>query len=295
MMMSQKILSASTKTTTTTTAIATTAASTATTTVLLLLHPSRTPIVKSEGQNRSPNFLQYLHHHHHPSHPQPQGHRRYYFTNGSSVKKDDPYTILGLRWGDGATTTDIKHAFRSKAKLLHPDIVRNRNSDSHDDSNTEKDDSKTMTIQEAEREFQRLVTAYETLLTHVRGGMNEYDSIDEWRVALWRQSDRMAVDRTDVAGVMKKRPIPPVSTKTSQYGRELGHPSGMGNSTRRGEYLSTSSSSTSTSSMKRRPKQSSSVGRGRSKWTTTQSTDATGKKSYVEWDPTTTTTKTSTT
>merc|ERR1712224_52860 len=97
--------------------------------------------------------------------------------------------------------------------------------------------------------------------------------MEEWRVALWRQSDRIAMDRTDIAGAKRKRPIKPAQTR-AYYGRELGHPSGMGVSTR-GEYLTDGSRNS-----KEKPKQrSSNVGRGQSKWVKTK------RKQYTAWNP----------
>eukprot|EP00536_Pseudo-nitzschia_multiseries_P004637 jgi/Psemu1/188504/e_gw1.78.26.1 len=144
---------------------------------------------------------------------------RSYFTNGAETKKDDPYAILGLQWGDGATTADIRQAFRERAKALHPDVV----------------DTSVMTTERAQQEFQKLVAAYEALLKHVQA--DDCETVEEWRVALWRQSDRIAMDRTDVAGVARKRPAKPAQTaQRKRYGREIGHPSGRG-AAPRGEYL----------------------------------------------------------
>ena len=36
------------------------------------------------------------------------------------MKKDDPYAALGIQWG--ATTQEIKDAFRKQARALHPDV-----------------------------------------------------------------------------------------------------------------------------------------------------------------------------
>ena len=188
-----------------------------------------------------------------------EGIRRSYFTNGEATKRDDPYEILGLRWGDGATTADIRRAFRERAKALHPDVV----------------DTTRMSVDEAREEFQKLANAYESLTKHVQA--EDCDSVEEWRVALWRQSDRIAMDRTDVAGAARKRPIPPATTSRSRYGRELGHPSGRGASTTtRGEYLAGPNNNDDDDKPKRR---SSSVGRGRSKWVKTK------QKEYKEWNP----------
>lgn len=180
---------------------------------------------------------------------------RSYFTNGQTTKKDDPYAILGLQWGDGATTAEIRTAFRERAKALHPDVV----------------DKNVMSADEAHEEFQKLVAAYESLMKHVQA--DDCENMEEWRVSLWRQSDRIAMDRTDVAGVARKRPAKPAQTSSS-YGRELGHPSGKGVATR-GEYLSDGASTTTKDGKKLR---SSSVGRGQSKWVKKKP-----KQEYKEW------------
>jgi hypothetical protein len=161
-------------------------------------------------------------------------HRRPYFTNGQVTKKNDPYAILGLQWGDGATSTDIKQAFREKARQLHPDV-------------NQEDSPK-----DALKKFQELQKAYEALIKSVTN--EDLQDFEEWRVAIWRQGDRIAMDRTDVAGVKRKRPVQPATT-TNVYSRELGHPDGRGTaSPARAEYLG------------QKGKKSSSVGTGRNKW-----------------------------
>lgn len=167
--------------------------------------------------------------------------RRSYYTNGSVTKSNDPFAILGLEWGGAASSADIKVAFRRKAQLLHPDV------------------NKTDSPEQAIQKFQKLQKAYETLMKSVTGQDNL--DLEEWRVAIWRQGDRIALDRDDVAGVKRKRPIQPASTKI--YGRELGHPGGMGNKVK-GEYLGEG-------------KRASSVGTGRSKWVQ--------PREFKPWDP----------
>ncbi|KAG7347730.1 DnaJ domain containing protein [Nitzschia inconspicua] len=183
--------------------------------------------------------------------------RRFYFTNGQVTKRDDPYAILGLEWGDGATTAEIRKAFRERAKALHPDVV----------------DTSQMSLEQAQQDFQKLVWAYEALLKHVQADV-DHDSIEEWRVALWRQSDRIAMDRTDVAGTLRKRPAPPAQTESrlKAYGRELGHPSGKGVG-KRGEFLSDGTNA-------KGKLRSSSVGRGQSKWI-----QSSKQREYKEWNP----------
>jgi hypothetical protein len=172
--------------------------------------------------------------------------RRFYFSNGQATKKNDPYSILGLQWGDGATSSDIKSAFRSKARELHPDV------------NT------IDTPEQALKKFQQLQKAYESLTKSVSGQADNLD-MEEWSIAIWRQGDRIAMDRTDVAGVKRNRPAQPASTKV--YGRELGHPDGRGmTSTTRGEYLGDGSEKTS-----------STVGTGRNKWVK--------PKEFQPWNP----------
>mmetsp|Transcript_44593 Transcript_44593/g.45235 ORF Transcript_44593/g.45235 Transcript_44593/m.45235 type:complete len:247 (+) Transcript_44593:219-959(+) len=190
---------------------------------------------------------------------------RTYFTNGEGIKKDNPYAILGLQWGDGATTAEIRQAFREKAKSLHPDVV----------------DRTVMSLQEAHEQFQTLVRSYEIL---TKNQNNDNDNIEEWRVSLWRQSDRIALDRTDVAGVARKRPAKPAQTSRNKYGRELGHPSGKGISRRKEEYLPVTTDDT-TSKMISKNLRSSSVGRGRSKWGNRTKTQQGG---YKKWLPFTT-------
>jgi hypothetical protein len=172
--------------------------------------------------------------------------RRFFFTNGQVTKKNDPYAVLGLQWGDGASSSDIKQAFRAKARELHPDV------------NT-KD-----TPEQALQKFQQLQKAYESLMKSVSGDDNL--DLEEWRVGIWRQGDRIAMDRTDVAGVKRQRPAEPASITSNTYGRELGHPDGRGVVMTRGEYLGDGGKT-----------KSSSVGTGRNKWVQ--------RKEFKPWDP----------
>jgi hypothetical protein len=158
-----------------------------------------------------------------------------------------------------ATTAEIRQAFRERAMALHPDVV----------------DTTVMSVDQAHEEFQNLVAAYEALMKHVQA--DDCENMEEWRVALWRQSDRIALDRTDVAGMARKRPVKPAQTpQRSSYGRELGHPSGKGVAAK-GEYLSDGTTNTAKDGKKLR---SSSVGRGQSKWVKTKRNEE-----YKEWNP----------
>ena len=157
--------------------------------------------------------------------------RRFYFTNGSETKKNDPYAILGLQWGDGATTSGIKAAFRKKARELHPDV------------NT------IDTPEQALKKFQKLQQAYESLIKSVYGNEQDVD-LEDWRISVFRRGDRIAMDRTDVAGALRKRPMPPAESKA--FSREIGHPQGISS---KAEYLGTNNK-----------RKSSSVGTGRNKW-----------------------------
>jgi hypothetical protein len=134
-------------------------------------------------------------------------------------------------------------------------------------------DTSEMSVEEANNEFKKLVGAYEALMKHVQA--DDCENMEEWRVALWRQSDRIALDRTDVAGMARKRPAKPAQS-TQKYGRELGHPSGNG-VVARGEYLSDGATNKTKNGKNLR---SSSVGRGQSKWVKTK-----GKEKYKEWNP----------
>jgi DnaJ domain len=172
--------------------------------------------------------------------------RSYYFTNAQRVKGEDPYAVLGLQWG--ARTSDIKAAFRQKAAVLHPDV------------NT------TDPPQAALRKFQTLTAAYETLTkTTLRLPLLPVLDEDEWQWSVFVRGDRIASERTDVAGQARARPMPPASVDGNPQKFTLGHPAGLGSRTaRRGEYLSRTSNS-SDSKQQQQPV-SSSVGRGHNKW-----------------------------
>jgi hypothetical protein len=188
---------------------------------------------------------------------------RSYFTNGDRIKKEDPFAALGLTWG--ATNSEIKEAFRSKARALHPDV---NNVDSPEESL---------------KKFQEIQKAYHLLMKKDKGDFSTYDDDDDdeqWRFQVWRKGDIIAQDRTDVAGVMRNRPIQPASSLGGKkWGiAALGHPDGRGqtHSKRRAEYLDsgvTSSSGTIGKTV------SNSVGTGQNKWVT--------KKKFQPWDPNT--------
>jgi curved DNA-binding protein CbpA len=173
---------------------------------------------------------------------------RGYFTNTESMKRDDPYAQLGLTWG--ATTTEIKEAYKQKARELHPDVNKN--------------DSPQLAL----KKFQRMKLAFEKLMD-VRGASHRDDLAEEWSFAVWRNADIMAQDRDDVAGAIRKRPAKPaVSILNNKWGvAALGHPDGGGNARRRGEFISDGKGS-----------KSNTVGTGKSKWV-----DANQK--YKPWSP----------
>ncbi len=147
---------------------------------------------------------------------------RGYFTNGKNVRANDPFAILGLSWG--ASKKDINEAFRKKARELHPDV------------NT------TDAPKLALKKFQTLQQAHQILTSSSKDGKE--DSEENWSFHVWKQSDNIAQNRTDVAGVKRHRPIPSASTtgdSTSHHQiNRIGHPNGTGIQYRRhrGEYLS---------------------------------------------------------
>ena len=58
-----------------------------------------------------------------PPAPLPRDHHRRartYFTDADRARRSDPFAILGLTWG--ATSTEIKDAYRRLARELHPDV-----------------------------------------------------------------------------------------------------------------------------------------------------------------------------
>lgn len=179
--------------------------------------------------------------------------RRSYFTNGDKVQRDDPYFTLGLQYGDGCTLSEIKSAFYKKAAVLHPDTV------------TSKEEKKRNV-----QAFQEVLMAYQTLTKMHSNlpGLNGAKDEEEWKQAVWRNSDRIAVNRIDVAGVLKERPIPsPLLQRRQRYNIAIGHPQNSGQRVG-GEYLGDS-----------KPRQTSSVGRGQSKWLM----DKRAKEPYQSW------------
>jgi len=191
---------------------------------------------------------------------------RPYFTNTDQMNKSDPYHILDLQWGVGSDDkleSEIKAAFRRKARMLHPDV------------------NKTDTPEKALHKFQQLQKAYSNLMD-VKGSHRD-DLAEEWSFAVWRHGDIMSQERTDVAGHARKRPVKPaVSARNKAWGvASLGHPDGKsGNgSRRRGEYLAEGcSDDDGTTANQGGPRsRSSTVGTGQSKWVK--------KKEYKPWRP----------
>jgi len=174
------------------------------------------------------------------------------FTNTDLMKKDDPYATLGIQWG--ATTTEIKDAFKTKARELHPDV------------------NKKDTPEQALKKFQLVQQAYSKLMD-VKGAPHRDDLLEEWSFAVWRNSDIIAQDRDDVAGAMRKRPMKPADAAKpgSKWGiATLGHPDQKGNTPRRGEYLGEGPT---------RGPRSNTVGTGVSKYTSDK------KKEFKPWNP----------
>ena len=110
-------------------------------------------------------------------------------TNGSIVSMGDPYKILGLEWG--ATTTEVKAAYRQKALLHHPDVGRDR----------------------CPEKFGRAKRAYDAITSKSSDTGDDAGSAFSWKS--WRRSDMIAEARTDVAGALRRRPSRPVGVDTS--------------------------------------------------------------------------------
>ena len=164
---------------------------------------------------------------------------RSYFTNTEQLKKTDPYAALGLSWG--ATLSEIKQAYHRHARELHPDVSK-------------------LDPSVALEKFKHIKHAYDVLM-----GNEKNNDLEEWSFGIWRNSDIIAQNRTDVAGIKRKRPMKPADSLKSSWGvGQLGHPDGRGVATTlRGEYLSSG------------PK-TSTVGTGQSKWV--------AKKEYKPWN-----------
>ena len=93
--------------------------------------------------------------------------RRCLFTNTDLMKKDDPYATLGIQWG--ATTTEIKDAFKKKARELHPDV------------------NKIDNPEQALKKFQQIQQAYSKLLD-VKGAPHRDDLLEVSNVSIISQS-----------------------------------------------------------------------------------------------------------
>ena len=73
------------------------------------------------------------------------------------MKKDDPYAALGIQWG--ATTKEIKDAFKKKARALHPDV------------------NKADSPEKALKKFQHIQKAYSKLMD-VKGASHRDDLLE---------------------------------------------------------------------------------------------------------------------
>ncbi|KAL9183137.1 hypothetical protein ACHAXT_004924 [Thalassiosira profunda] len=163
------------------------------------------------------------------------------------MKKSDPFAALGLEYG--ATATEIKEAYRRKARELHPDV-------SHLEPSV------------ALEQFRVVKEAYDKLM-NTKNATHRTDLWEEWSFAIWRGGDLIAQERTDVAGAMRKRPAKPAESIKKKWGlASLGHPDGRGASVGRGEYLAEGDQNA---------RRSSTVGTGQSKWVK--------KKEHRPWNP----------
>lgn len=163
------------------------------------------------------------------------------------MKKSDPYAALGLAWG--ATATEIKDAYRRLARELHPDVSK-------------------LDPNEALTKFRVVKESYDKLMNNKNAGVHRTDLWEEWSFAIWRSGDLIAQERTDVAGVSRKRPMKPADSLKRRWGiAALGHPDGRGFSFSGRDYLTSGETK----------KRSSSVGTGKNKWV--------AQKEYREWNP----------
>lgn len=173
--------------------------------------------------------------------------QRNYFTNADRVKKEDPYATLGLTWG--ATVTEIKTAYKQKARELHPDVS-------------------SLPPMQAQKEFQRIQSAFDKLV-NLKNDLGRDDLTDEYSFQVWRKGDIISQNRTDVAGVLRKRPAKPANAenKSTTWGiAALGHPDQKGVRLKRGELIEDGTA-----------KKSSTVGTGRNKWVK--------PKEFKPWNP----------
>lgn len=175
-----------------------------------------------------------------------------YFTNGDRVKDEDPFAVLGLTWG--ATNSEIKEAYRKLAQKYHPDAVGSKTMDGS---------TKASSIEA----FQKIQRAYSCLMNvqNVRFSHASKDALEIYSFQTWRQADIIAQERTDVAGLLRKRPIQPV-TDGQRAIYSLGQPDGSGIRRRREEYV-TDGSDDAINTV-RSKKNTGTVGTGKNKWTT---------------------------
>ncbi|GMH86899.1 hypothetical protein TL16_g10688 [Triparma laevis f. inornata] len=154
-----------------------------------------------------------------------------YHTNGSILKKSDPYALLNLEYG--ATIDEIKSSYRKLAMLYHPDVGSEKSVD----------------------KFSAIQKAHDALLKSPAHVIDGSDST--YTLQTFRQADRISQKRTDVAGSARKRPARPVGIDSSMLLDFAGGsvPVGKG---RKGEILGDGEGQ-----MK---KKSSTVGTGQSKW-----------------------------
>ena len=183
---------------------------------------------------------------------------RPYFTDADRTRASDPFARLGLAWG--ATSTEIKDAYRRLARELHPDVS-----------------SLDPTV--ASGKFRLVREAYDVLTSKGGGGGvgATADSREGWSFRTWRSGDIIAQERTDVAGAARKRPVRPAESRRGggrSWGvASLGHPDGRGAVAGRGEYLGGGGDEGD----RQRRRGSSTFGTGNSKWVR--------RKEFRPWTP----------
>ena len=107
----------------------------------------------------------------------------------------------------------------------HPDVVASSTSRGKRDNEIDDDDDAAVRSSSSSIRFHRIREAYETLTRGERrgGGIamdDDADDIDGWSFRVWRTGDVIAQERTDVAGIARRRPVLPARALSSSSEEE---------------------------------------------------------------------------